>query len=266
MLSMAEPHTSIENPPAWNQRYRKFTNAPVTPIASGLDSPPKQLLVARGPGEYYANVSYMDHQIGRVLKTLRKLRLEQSTLVVFASDNGPVTSQWINWWEVNAYGSTGGLRGRKHMLYEGGIRVPAIIRFPPQITPGTESDELIVGMDLFTTIARAAGVRIPQDRAIDGMDVWPALVGKSLPPRSLLWALEGQPAPPFAWREQNWKLLLNHDYSVAGLYDLATDPLELFDLAAAQPMRTAAMQERFVERLALLKSDPLRDRMGRRPP
>lgn len=131
MLSMAEPHTSIENPPEWNHRYRHFTTGAIKPIPSGLSKPPKHLLQPRGPGEYYANLRYMDNQLGRVLKALQKLRLTESTLVVFASDNGPVTSQWLNWWEVGAYGSTAGLRGRKHMIYEGGIKVPAIVRYAP---------------------------------------------------------------------------------------------------------------------------------------
>ena len=266
MLSMAEPHTSIENPPNWNKRYAAFTNGPIKPIASGLASPPKGDLIPRGPGEYYANVSYMDHQIGRVLQALDKAGLDQSTLVVFASDNGPVTSQWINWWEVNAYGSTGGLRGRKHMLYEGGIKVPAIVRYPNHITPGTQSNELIVGMDLFTTIATVAGIDIPSDRTIDGQNVWRALVGEALPPRNLLWALEDQPAPPFAWREAEWKLLLTADHAVAGLYDLSSDPLELFDLAQSHQPRAQEMHKRFLVALAELKSDPLRACMGTKKP
>lgn len=269
MLSMAEPHTSIENPPDWNERYGAFTNGTIKPITSGLPSPPREDLIPRGPGEYYANVSYMDHQIGRVLEALKVKGLDQSTLVVFASDNGPVTSQWINWWEVNAYGSTGGLRGRKHMLYEGGIKVPAIVRYPTHITPGTESNELIVGMDLFTTIAALAGVDVPTDRAIDGQDVWRALVSKkgktdkTLASRNLLWALEDQPAPPFAWREANWKLMLTAEHAVAGLFDLNSDPLELFNLAKDNQLRAQNMQKRFIAALAELKGDPLRACMGK---
>ena len=274
MLSMAEPHTSIENPPAWNGRYAEFTRGAITPIRSGLKHPPKADLIPRGPGEYYANISYMDHQIGRVLTALKAEGLDESTLVVFASDNGPVTSQWINWWEVNAYGSTAGLRGRKHMVFEGGIKVPAIVRYPNHIEAGTQSSELIVGMDLFTTIAHVAGVDIPTDRAIDGQNVWSSLLPKTKevsrtatrPPRNLLWALEDQPAPPFAWREANWKLVLTADHSVFGLFDLTTDPLELFNLAADNKDRVVAMQKRFVNALSELKSDPLRVCMGKAQP
>jgi len=122
-LSMAEPHTTIENPAAFNEKYAAFTNGPVVPIPSGarIDAAFKERLVPRGPGEYYANVYYMDAQIGRVLDWLDAQDLDENTVVVFASDNGPVTENWFHWWEVNAYGSTGGLRGRKHLVYEGGI-------------------------------------------------------------------------------------------------------------------------------------------------
>ena len=119
MLSMAEPHTPIENPPAFNARYAEHTQGPVVPIPSGLAAAPKALLIPRGPGEYYANISYLDHQLGRLLAYLEKRGLRESTLIVFASDNGPVTDDWLNWYEVNAYGATGGYRGRKHYLYEG---------------------------------------------------------------------------------------------------------------------------------------------------
>jgi arylsulfatase A-like enzyme len=152
-LSMAEPHTTIENPPEYNQMYADFTNGPVIPIRSGLEHIPKDKLVPRGPGEYYANISYLDAQLGRVLEWLKTGGVEKDTVVVFASDNGPVTSEWLQWFEVNAYGITGGYRGRKHFLYEGGIRVPAIIRYPGVTQPGSVSDEPVIGMDLFVTLA-----------------------------------------------------------------------------------------------------------------
>ncbi|MEM9025699.1 MAG: sulfatase-like hydrolase/transferase, partial [Verrucomicrobiota bacterium] len=122
-LSMNEPHTTIENPDEFNAMYSGITDGEITPIPSG-GAIPVEKLKARGPGEYYANITYMDYQLGRVLDALDRLSLVEHTLVVFASDNGPVTRQWIRWWETNAYGETGGFRGRKHRMYEGGIRVP----------------------------------------------------------------------------------------------------------------------------------------------
>ncbi len=231
-LSMAEPHTTIENPPEFNDLYQRFTNGPIVPIPSGETAPPKDKLIPRGPGEYYANVTYMDHQLGRVLDRVKELGFADNTVVVFISDNGPVTSDWINWWEVNAYGSTGGLRGRKHGLYEGGIRVPAIVRYPGIVDGGTTSDEAIIGMDLFVTLAEIAGATVPDDRILDGINVNDAWQGKPLEERTLFWALDSVSDLEYAVRRGPWKLLLDRRGQARELYHLGQDPLELFDRLA----------------------------------
>ena len=84
----------------------------------------------RGKGEYYANITYLDAQIGRVLALLEQKQLLDKTLIIFSSDNDPVTVEATEPWELSMAGETGGLRGKKRFLYEGGIRVPGIIRFP----------------------------------------------------------------------------------------------------------------------------------------
>lgn len=234
-LGMAEPHTPIENPDDYNAMYAQYTNGPIVPIPSGAPDIPVDLLVARGPGEYYANITYMDAQLGRLLAWLERAGLADDTVVVFTSDNGPVTSDWINWWEVNAYGSTGGYRGRKHYLYEGGIRVPAIIRYPALVEAGSRSDELVVGTDLFVTLARLAGATIPDDRPIDGIDVRTVLSGGTLPQRTVFWALDSVSDFEFVIRRGDWKLFLDREGQPQALYDLATDPLEFFDRRASEP-------------------------------
>jgi arylsulfatase A-like enzyme len=262
MLSMAEPHTSIENPDEYNNLYKAYSKGPIIPIPSGTSQPPKDKLIPRGPGEYYANVTYMDAQIGRVLAWLQaRPEIEQNTIVVFASDNGPVTSDWINWWEVNAYGSTGGLRGRKHYLYEGGIRVPAIIRYPGKISGNSRVATPIVGTDLFSTLLSWLAVPIPADRPIDGQDMSRALMQTSSnepgQPRTLLWALPSQSPLEFALRSGDWKLLLDAQHEPRALFDLASDPLELFNLLDQQPEQVANLHTRFLKELAAIRSDPL---------
>jgi len=267
MLSMAEPHTSIENPPAYNRRYQQFTNGPIEPIPSGLPQPPKELLAPRGPGEYYANITYMDAEIGRVLDALKRAKQHKNTVVVFASDNGPVTSNWINWWEVNAYGSTGGLRGRKHMLYEGGIKVPAIVRYPGVIKPGTKTSELVSGMDVFSTLIHIAGAQQPTDRVIDGHNALPALLGQPSKPgtaRTLLWALDTGMAATFAIRRGSWKLLLDNKQRGIELYNLHEDPLEFFNLYNAEPKKVANLEAEFAQRYADILADPLRPKKSTR--
>lgn len=257
-LSMAEPHTSFANPPEYNEMYADFTQGDVVPIPNGLDQPPKDMLIPRGPGEYYANITYMDAQVGRVFDWLRENDLYDDTVVVFSSDNGPVTANWINWWEVNAYGDSGGYRGRKHYLYEGGIRVPAIIRYPGVVTAGTVSDEPIIGMDWFVTLATIGGGTVPKDRDIDGIDISPAFAGERLAERSLFWALNAASDLEFAVRSGPWKLLLNKQREPMELYNLDEDPLELFNLIDDQPEQLATLFDLFASHLAAIEADRLR--------
>ena len=234
-LGMAEPHTPIENPDEYNAIYAQYTSGPIVPIPSGGPEIPIDLLIPRGPGEYYANITYMDAQLGRLLEWLDREGLADNTVVIFTSDNGPVTSDWINWWEVNAYGSTGGYRGRKHYLYEGGIRVPAIIRYPALVEAGSSSDELVIGTDLFVTLARLAGATVPDDRPIDGIDVRAVLSGGSLPQRTVFWALDSVSDLEFVIRRGDWKLFIDREGRPRALYDLAADPLEFFDRLDSEP-------------------------------
>jgi arylsulfatase A-like enzyme len=234
-LGMAEPHTPIENPVEYNALYQQHTNGPIVPIPSGGLNVPVDLLVARGPGEYYANITYMDAQLGKLFAWLAEKELSDNTVVVFTSDNGPVTPDWINWWEVNAYGSTGGYRGRKHYLYEGGIRVPAIVRYPALVEAGSRSDELVIGTDLFVTLALLGGGEIPGDRLIDGIDVRSVLSGHTLEERTVFWALDSELDLEYVIRRGNWKLFIDREGKPRALYDLETDPLEFFDRSGLRP-------------------------------
>lgn len=257
-LSMAEPHTTFENPPAYNEMYADYTDGEIVPIPSGLDRIPIETLVPRGPGEYYANITYMDAQLGRVLDELAESGADSNTIVVFTSDNGPVTSQWLQWFEVNAHGSTGGLRGRKHFLYEGGIKVPAIVSYPGVIQPGSRSDQPVIAMDLFVTLAAQAGASIPDDRPLDGIDISPVFTGGRLPARTMLWALESLSELEYAIREGNWKLMLDSAREPRELYNLADDPLEFFNLIAEESKTTQQLVTIFNEYIASVDEDPLR--------
>ena len=244
-LGMAEPHTPIENPREYNELYSEYTNGPVVPIPSGLPEIPVEKLIPRGPGEYYANITYMDEQVGRVLQWLDRRNLTDNTIVVFTSDNGPVTSNWLSWYEINAYGSTGGYRGRKHLLYEGGIKVPAIIRYPGMVEPGSVSDDLVVGTDLFVTLAHLGGGAVPDDRPIDGVDIRAVLSGGELGERTVFWALESVSEFEFVVRKGDWKLLIDRDGNPRELYELSLDPLEFFNVREDNPAVVADLMLRF---------------------
>ena len=259
MLSMAEPHTPIENPDEVNALYHEHTMGDIVPIPSGGPSPPKALLKARGPGEYYANVTYMDQGIGQVIDFIDEAELRSSTLIIFVSDNGPVTDDWIHWWEVNAYGATGGYRGRKHFLYEGGIRVPAIISQPGRLPEGQVSNAMFTGTDWLATLAGLLSFEIPSDRPIDSVDVardW--ISNESARFTSVHWSLPTPNGLDHAIRAGKLKLILDQDFNPVALYDLEEDPFEMFDLRAEMPERVSELVKQHRSFMESVENDPLR--------
>lgn len=256
-LPLVEPHGTIASPPWFEALYSAFTAGQPDPFPN-LNRPPDNL-AARGPGEYYANVTHMDFQIGRLLQRLDQLGLRDDTVVMFTSDNGPVTTDWRHWWEVNLYGSTGGLRGRKADLYEGGIRVPAIVRWPGRVAPGTVTDAPLIGYDLLPTLAALAGVEVPVDRPIDGEDFSPLLRGgRFARQRPLYWEFDDDQGFRFALRDGDWKLLADRVLTKLRLYDLAHDRFEVADLAAQQPERVSGMLAKLRTIRTSVENDPLR--------
>lgn len=133
-----------------------------------------------GAGLYGDVLMDLDAGIGELLAKLRELKLDENTLVVFTSDNGP----WFG-------GSTGGLRGMKGSSYEGGYRVPCIARWPGKIPAGHVNDAPAVMMDLFATVLLAAGIPSPRDHEIDGRDMMPVLMGKAKSPHAAVFGQQG---------------------------------------------------------------------------
>jgi hypothetical protein len=116
----------------------------------------------------------------------------------------------------------------------------------------------VVGTDLFVTLANIGGGEVPQDRVIDGIDIAPVWSGGGLPSRSVFWALDSRSELEFAVREGPWKLMLNHEMEAKELYNLADDPLELFNLLTKEGEMAQHLREQFQETLASIESDPLR--------
>jgi arylsulfatase A-like enzyme len=146
-----------------------------------------------GAGLYGDVLSELDSCIGRLLDKLSELKLEEQTLVLFTSDNGP----WFG-------GSTGGLRGMKGSHFEGGYRVPMIARWPGKIPAGHVNHSPAVTMDLFATVLAAAGVPQPADRTIDGKNILPLLTSDAASPHE---AIVGHAGPRLATvRDARWKL------------------------------------------------------------
>ena len=147
------------------------------------------------PEDLYADViRELDFSVGRIFQKLKQLGLDEDTFVIFTSDNGP----WYG-------GSTGGLRGMKAKTWEGGLRVPMIARWPGKIPAGMVNHSPAGTIDILPTILKAAGVSIPQDRVIDGEDIWPLLTSaQAQSPHEALFGMQG--ANLATVRSGKWKL------------------------------------------------------------
>jgi arylsulfatase A-like enzyme len=197
-----------------NPKSRVGVQAPKEYLALYADSSVPERL-----RPYYAAVTCMDAAIGRVLQTVRERGQEQETLVVFLSDNGG-----------SGNGGNAPLTGAKSSLWEGGLRVPFIARWPGRIPAGRVSDEFMTTLELLPALVSAAGGVAPENVTLDGHDVLPVLRGERPSPRKeMFWEFRGEKAARighFKWIESA---------KAKGLFDLRNDPGEKHDLSAAKP-------------------------------
>lgn len=193
---------------------------------------------------YAAMISRLDRDVGELLAALDAANVAADTLVVFTSDNGATHSP-VGGTDVDFFASCGELRGRKGSMYEGGIRVPAIVRWPDRVPAGSASAFVSGFEDWLPTLAELCTAKAPAD--LDGVSLAPTLQGKE------------QPARPFLYREfagyGGWQAvwagahklmrrqLQEPAKTTTELYDLAADPRESKDLAAAEPERVVAMRK-----------------------
>jgi arylsulfatase A-like enzyme len=178
--------------------------------------------------EYLASVTAMDAAIGKLLGRLDELELRENTLVVFCSDNGG-----------SGPADNTPLRGHKAQMWEGGLRVPFLARFPGRIPAGTVRDEFLTTLELFPTFTRLAGAKLPEGVEYDGFDMLPVLAGKSdSPRREMFWQRRGDRAA----RVGHWKWVGGKN---GGLFDLRTDIAEQHDLSAKEPKVLAEVRARF---------------------
>jgi len=192
---------------------------------------------------YYASVSDLDKQIGRLIKKIDELGLADDTVIAFSSDNGPEDFDIGN--AVHSgIGSTGPFRGRKRSIYEGGVRMPFIVRWSGHTPTGrVDNTTVIAGVDWFPTVCDLAGVKLPNDLKPDGENMSQAILGK---PRQrnkpLMWEWRFRvfgdmvhKCPMLAIRDGQWKLLMNPDHSRIELYNIPADPTELDNVAVQHP-------------------------------
>lgn len=259
-LWLHEPHTPFHTVPKYRWRFRDLEET----------------------DNIYASVlSHADDRIGEVLETLDRLELTNNTLVIFSSDNGPArgsanaelklmhdTATGAGYSIAAAKGVTGGRKGYKAALFEGGIGVPFIARWPGKIAAGkTDKSSILSAVDLLPTFCEVAGAKLPDSYSPDGVSQVKALMGDGASTRSkpLFWkSLSHWPpreSQPYHWvsfavAHEQWKLATNADGSYVELYDLATDPYESTDLAKSKPEVVKSLKEKIENWKSTLPEKP----------
>ncbi len=181
---------------------------------------------------YGAMIRGLDRGVGRLMQALREEGLDRDTLVIFTSDNG--APNYIGLPEVNRP-----FRGWKLTLFEGGVRVPFVARWPARLPAGVQHASPVSGIDIVPTVLAAAGARPPDDRPMDGIDLLPRLTSPEtpVPARALFW----RDGAYRSVREGDWKLIVSERPARTWLFDLSRDPTERVDLSAQEPLRLARL-------------------------
>ncbi len=253
-----EPHEPIASPPDLAATYPQARN--------------------EDEAAYFANVSNMDREVGHLLKTLDELGVAKNTLVFFTSDNGPETlSRYPD--ARHSYGSPGPLRGMKLHIYEGGIRIPGIIRWPGHARPDQVVSEPVCNTDILPTFCEIAGVPAPKDRPLDGASFLSIFSGQPIPRTTpLFWDYyRATGSPKVAMRDGDWKIValwdgpekpLGNNVNPASmkliktaklttfeLYNLREDMAERNNLAASEPERLKRMSEMLVKKFVEVQKE-----------
>lgn len=209
-----------------------FAYVPYNAVHNPLQAPQEYVRRYSSPdpqrSTYLAMLAIMDEGVGAILDTLDRLDMSDNTLVIFLSDNGGARGTTAN---------NGALRSFKHSVYEGGLRVPFLVRWPERIRAGTVSDEPVISIDVFSTVLAAAGIEPSDELQLDSRDMLPALTGRLDRPlhEALYWNwIDKESDTGWAIRKGRWKLLA--DKGGIELYDLEADIGETRNLASNQPM------------------------------
>jgi N-acetylgalactosamine-6-sulfatase len=210
--------------------------------------------------------------VGRILDTLNRLGLDEKTIVIFSADNGP---EWTTkssremrgglgmYYSV---GTTGGLRGRKRSLYEGGVRTPFIVRWTGRAPAGVvDKSTVVCAVDLLPTLCAATGIDLPNGYVPDGQNMLAAFRGEPVErTMPIYWEWRGTDVEPDWWprlavREGDWKLLLSPAAKRAELYNLIKDPNESTNVAESEPERVERMTKMVLAWQATIPKSPPAD-------
>ncbi|MEM8913523.1 MAG: sulfatase-like hydrolase/transferase [Planctomycetota bacterium] len=220
MLSHYAVHAPLQGKPDKVKRYEQIPRAR-----------------RQGKPHYAAMVESVDESVGRVMKALQDSSIESNTIVIFTSDNGGFAKATDN----------SPLRANKGSNYEGGLRVPFIIKWPGHAKPGSESNEPVISMDIYPTILAATGQNQRPHQHIDGENLVPLLQGNHrLDREALFWHYphynqHPQSFPSGVIRSRDWKLIESFETGDRYLYNLRDDVGETNDLSSEEPDRVAQL-------------------------
>jgi arylsulfatase A-like enzyme len=239
-LAFNAPHTPYQAPKEYLDRY------------ASIEDPSRKA--------YAASITALDDQVGRVLAALEARKMRENTVIIFQSDNGGTRNAMFagegDMSKVKIPCDNGPYRDGKGSLYEGGTRVPAFVNWPGHVPAGKTSDGLMHVVDMYPTLVGLAGGSTTKCKPLDGVDMWSTISAGAPSPRSeVVYNLE-----PFraGLREGDWKLVWRTPLPAAiELYNLATDPGEKDNVAAANPDKVAALQKRVGELAAVMAKSML---------
>jgi arylsulfatase A len=246
-LNYTVPHAELRAPadsldPLKGQFEEKpFVNAKADAVATGAASDGPSLGYRSQPtprAAFVAMVTRMDRDIGGLVDLLKERKIDQRTLVMFVSDNGPHREGGA---DPEFFRSSGGLRGIKRDLYEGGVRVPMIASWPGTIPAGRVSDHEWAHWDMLPTLAELAGAKAPG--GIDGMSMARALRGQQQPTHEFMYWEFHERGFQQAVRMGNWKAVRLKKDAPLELYDLPNDPNEQRNVAAGNPEVVAKIEQ-----------------------
>lgn len=236
-LSVIVPHKALQVPDESLKMYDGVFDEKPYSGAQGYLPHPRPL------SAYAAMITRMDQKVGMILQTLKKLGLEGNTIVMFSSDNGPASGGGLN---SRFFNSSGGLRGGKSQLYEGGIREPFIVKWPGKIKPGSVTDHVSAQYDLMATLAEITGQK-PED--IDGISFLPVLLGNEKKQKQheyLYWEFAsggGQIAIRMGDIKGIRRNISRNPQSKWEIYDLKNDQFEANDISAKYPELITRFEE-----------------------
>lgn len=268
-VAFTEVHSPLASPKKYLDMYAPYISAyakqhPDLFYGDWADKP------WRGAGEYYANISYMDAQVGKVLDKIKAMGEEDNTIVIFTSDNGPVTREARKVYELNLAGETDGLRGRKDNLWEGGIRVPAIIKYGHHIPQGMVSETPMSGLDWMPTLAQMMNFPLPKDRTYDGQSIVPLLEKQAFKrEKPLIFGIDmpfqDDPTDEWAIRDGDWKMIIDREGKAKYLYNLKQDRAETLNQIGKQPEIEQRMFAEFLKYKNDIDNDSLMKARGDKP-